>query len=209
MRFAPNCFVGYRLDSAEFRLSASRLQSEASRRHPAVARALTPVAKLHITGFVMRLSSQEQVDAAVAAVRGAQARLLLGPGGCALTMEGVDTFGDRVLFMQPAMSESLAALEALNRELLARCLLSEALQDAAVGLRLVRLDAWHPHVTLAKVRGAYQTKDRRELGLDAESMRELSAQARGLEAPVLSVDLLSMEHADETGYYMSLASLGA
>ena len=194
----PNYFLGIKLNTLEFQAKVSSIQAGILERNPALRKCFTQAKKLHITHFVMTLQ-EDQVEKAANVLSDCQP--LIDELFCECVLElrfnSFGSFRKNVLFTHPEQSPTLDALQILTQRL------QEKFREH--NLLLETNNDWKPHVTIAKT--SADRRHGRKLKIRAEDYDGLHEILDNIDVPLTTVDLLSMQEIDESGYYKSFASV--
>lgn len=194
----PNFFLGIKLNTLEFQEKVSSIQAAILERNPALRKCLTPTKKLHITHFILTLQ-EDNVEKAAKVLNECQP--LIDELFCECLFElrfrSFGSFRKNVLFTHPEQSPTLDTLRILTQRLKEKFVEHNLLLEAS--------DDWKPHVTIAKT--SADRKNGRKLKIKAEDYDGLQDILDNIGVPLTTVDLLSMQEMDESGYYKSYASV--
>ena len=206
----PNFFIGIRLNCSVFRALVKDIQNEIKYVSPHLANCMTSDRKLHLTCFVLHLSSDEEIERAVSCLHDCEdaiRTIMHDDTTPRLAFDSLGQFKSNVLFASPVSDTCLARLRDVTR-MLADTFFDRGLLDSQSRQKTY---TWQPHVTLAKTSEDKSRKGRNVKILPCDYENCISAEVLNAEEPVVvnlsSLDLLSMAGIEEDGYYVSYASL--
>ncbi|XP_077366106.1 A-kinase anchor protein 7-like isoform X3 [Festucalex cinctus] len=181
--------------------AVTEVQEAVLERQPGLAKAMIPVATLHVTLLVTHLADQEQVDLAAAALAQVEPSLdeLLGGAELVLPFSGVAHFRNDVVFV---------ALDPGPHTRVLRCL-AELLCGGFKERGLVEDDArgFQPHLTIMKLSRAPKLRSQGIKRVDPSLYANYTSRFFG-DQTVERLDLCSMlKRKQQDGYYHTETSL--
>lgn len=205
----PNYFIGFRLTHPRFMEIVDGIHNSIRISHPHLSKCITPSNKLHITGIVMELESEEQIATAVSRLQSCASMIddIIRPIGevtlnsrkFSLPMGKIEAFGSRVLYIDPIPSIEMDALRQIQQ------IIYDSFQSHEPKFRLdCTNESWIPHATIMKTSADKKNGRRLKIPKDDFTIYECRLDLR---VPFLSIDLLSMQEKDATGYYKSYSSI--
>ncbi|KAM6964880.1 A-kinase anchor protein 7 [Aplochiton taeniatus] len=197
----PNYFVSLPITNTKITEAVSELQEAVLQKEPRLAKAMIPVASLHITLLVTHLANQEQVNLAAHALSQVRPSLveLLGGRDLVLPFAGIGQFRSEVAFVSltpGTHSETLTQLtEVLRRRFEEQGLSSGDRQD------------FKPHLTFMKLSKAPRLRSQGLRRLDPALWSHSSSSVFGEQA-MERLDLCSMMKKKlPNGYYHTESTL--
>ncbi|XP_077366105.1 A-kinase anchor protein 7-like isoform X2 [Festucalex cinctus] len=197
----PNYFVSIPITNMQISSAVTEVQEAVLERQPGLAKAMIPVATLHVTLLVTHLADQEQVDLAAAALAQVEPSLdeLLGGAELVLPFSGVAHFRNDVVFV---------ALDPGPHTRVLRCL-AELLCGGFKERGLVEDDArgFQPHLTIMKLSRAPKLRSQGIKRVDPSLYANYTSRFFG-DQTVERLDLCSMlKRKQQDGYYHTETSL--
>jgi 2'-5' RNA ligase len=193
-KLLPNFFIGIRLPGIE--QDVKDLQLKLSSIHPDIARHFTPIKKMHITLFVLTLTSPEMISKAATLLSQFETRLL---ANAYVALDKLQSFGSNVLYISVKEDDTFCALRQLCAEI------HEVFSDNGFfdenACSRQKFD-WIPHATIAKVRKSKKKFDMRKFNSFSQ-IGTIAEKAIVLE----TIDLLEMSRTDDSGYFKSHMSI--
>lgn len=192
----PDSFLAVQLSQHHAVVDAVRkVQASLTKQNAEMQRVCVAPAKVHITLGVMRLDAPEKLEKAERILQGLREKLATN-SPFSITLEGLSTFRNEVLFLDVAKNNGKETLIDL-----AECVQNEFSKE---GLMVLEKRPFNPHATIAKMSKVPPFKRKKLLGTNkfpAETYEEhLDVSAGGVQ--VSAIQLCSMKlPADSSGYY--------
>lgn len=205
----PNYFIGIRLNSPGFYTVMATIQSLLVQKYPALSRCLVSLEKLHLTCFVMTLSSTEEIQSACDVFDSSRsfiANKISALTSKELSFSKIDVFPSKVIFTSPDEGDAMVALREivlhLKQKFLEHPLLSRGMDSHSHS-------EWTPHVTIAKTSADKRNGRKLKIGqqhaayfsIDRAEVLDQLARER---VPLSVIDLLSMQGEAADKYYLSV-----
>ena len=193
----PDSFLAIQLSQHHAVVDAVRkVQASLTKQNAEMQRVCVAPAKVHITLGVMRLDAPEKLEKAKSVLQGLREKLALTNGPFFITLEGLSTFRNEVLYLNVAEADGKGMLMSL-----AECVQNEFLKE---GLMVSEKRSFKPHATIAKMSKVPPFGRKKLLGttkFPAETYEEHLNVSAG-RVQVSAIQLCSMElPADVSGYY--------
>lgn len=197
----PNYFVSIPITNTQIGSAVAEVQEAMLQREPRLAKAMIPVATLHITLLVTHLATQEQVDLAAAVLAQAAPSVaeLLGGRDLVLPFSGISHFRKEVVFVGLSGGQHRHTLDGL----------AELLRGDFADQGLLQGDShgFEPHLTIMKLSKAPKLRSQGIKKVDPGLYSSYTNNFFG-DQTVERLDLCSMlKKKQEGGYYHTEASL--
>ena len=210
----PNYFLSVRCDDGRLRERAAEIQALATERDASLLNFQTPIAKFHITLFVMALQSKAAVAEAKAALQDFQWPVsdlpLPDPNDLHLTFTTLGGFKDQVVFIPPEPSPSMDVLRQLTAALHKHYADKQLVEEGSF-----EGEAWSPHATLFKTSkarkrpasgGRHRIRKEAWEGLGEAVKEKHQEPDLGIQR-IEAVELLEMSRMAQDGFYRCRARI--